>query len=80
MSRKFPIIVTEMKKNSKERIRFTVEDYRGIPVVNVRVWYLDENDTWKPGRQGLAMDVKKIREFSKAIIKVRKEAVAAALI
>ena len=66
MPKKFPVVVAELKKNAKERIRVTLDLFRGTPILSVRVWYQDEENTWKPGRQGLAMDARKARRAEKA--------------
>jgi hypothetical protein len=41
-------------KNAREEIRVSVDDYRGIPLANIRVWYLD-GDEYRPGKQGIAL-------------------------
>jgi hypothetical protein len=49
-----PIIVTEFAKNSREIIRVTLDEFRGRPTIDVRVWYRD-GDTLKPGRAGITV-------------------------
>jgi hypothetical protein len=41
-------------KNTREEIRVSVDDYRGIPLANIRVWYLDGTE-YRPGKQGIAI-------------------------
>ncbi|MCE2747348.1 MAG: transcriptional coactivator p15/PC4 family protein [Rhodobacter sp.] len=41
-------------KNAREEIRVSVDDYRGIALANIRVWYLDGTE-YRPGKQGIAV-------------------------
>ena len=40
-------------KNAREEIRVSVGDFKGLTLVNVRVWFGDEGDK-RPGKQSIA--------------------------
>ncbi len=44
----------EIQKNSKERLRFGVVEFKGLKLVDVRVYYEDAMGAWKPSRKGWA--------------------------
>jgi len=48
--------VKELPKNSMERIRFSVETFRGQKFADIRTYYLDTtSDEWRPSKKGLAI-------------------------
>lgn len=51
----FPIVVDEWEKNSRERIRIAIDNYRGTNLVDLRAFWPD-GEVWKPGK-GLACRV-----------------------
>ncbi|WP_051294331.1 transcriptional coactivator p15/PC4 family protein [Gemmobacter nectariphilus] len=61
-----------IRKNSREEIRFTVETYKGVEIVNARVWYLDTDGEYRPGKQGLAFRLDLLGEVLAALGKARK--------
>jgi hypothetical protein len=60
--REFPIYIATLKKSGGE-ILLSLEKYRGIPILNIRFWFKDDNDKWRPGRQGIALHVNRIDEI-----------------
>lgn len=59
-----PIII---RKNSREELRVTVEDFRGHRLVNFRVWFRADDGTMRPGRQGVALRVELLSELLSAL-------------
>lgn len=62
----------EVTKNSKEVIRFQVEEYRGQKFGDIRVYY-DADGEWKPSRQGVVIRPAIWREFMKGVERVDAE-------
>jgi len=58
--------VYEIKKNSQERIRFEVTEYKGHTLVDLRV-YRGAGEDWKPTPKGLAISPALWAEFLKGI-------------
>lgn len=46
-------VVAEIRKNSREVIRITLQEFKGVPLCSVRVWFEAEDGTMRPGRDGL---------------------------
>lgn len=63
-------VITTFEKNSREEVRFSVDDFRGRKILNIRVYYRAESGDWSPGKQGLALSVERYRDLAEAILKV----------
>ncbi|WP_380729521.1 transcriptional coactivator p15/PC4 family protein [Paenirhodobacter populi] len=59
-------------KNSREEIRLTVETFKGMELVNIRVWYQDTAGEYRPGRNGIAFKLELLPEVQTALSKARK--------
>lgn len=59
------VLLGEFKKNSRETVRVRRTTYRGVPLVDVRAWYLD-GDTLKPGK-GLSLRLEQLPELRKTL-------------
>ena len=57
-----------IRKNRREEIRFSVETYKGVEIVNARVWYLDADGEYRPGKQGLAFRLDLLGKARKAVL------------
>lgn len=67
-----PIALGTVRKNATAEIRFTVENFRGHEIVNVRVWYRDADGEYRPGKQGLAFRLELPGEVLDALCNARK--------
>lgn len=47
-------VVAQIRKNAREEIRISCEDYMGHDLVNLRVFYEDADGDYRPGKKGLA--------------------------
>ena len=56
LSSSLPVIVAEFDKNSREKIRITLDRFAGKDTIDVRIWYRD-GDQIKPTRQGITTTV-----------------------
>jgi len=68
-------LIHEFKKNSFEKIRVELCNYRGQDVINIRVYYkVDEAaNNWRPTQKGITMRTDLIPELNRAINKAFKE-------
>lgn len=55
----FPQVIAEWPKNSREVVRIAIEEYRGMPMVGIRIWYRGDNDELCPGRSGVTLTLDK---------------------
>ena len=67
------MLITEIEKNQKERIRVTIEEYRGARFIDCRVYFEAENGEWRPTKKGIALNKDCIVEIIEALKKAEKE-------
>ncbi len=61
----------EIEKNSREKIRLSISEFKGKKLIDLRIWYEDkENQDYKPSKKGLSISVDKYQELKDAIIKL----------
>lgn len=66
--------VAVIQKNSREELRVSVETFKGVPLVNLRVWFRNEEGEWRPGKQGVALRIDRLPELRKALADAEAEA------
>ena len=64
------VVVAQFEKNKKEEVRLSVGTFHGRRIINVRVYYKDDDGTWKPGKQGLAVSVERYKDLAGSILQV----------
>jgi transcriptional coactivator p15 (PC4) len=64
------VLVAQFEKNKKEEVRLSVGTFHGRRIINIRVYYKDDDGTWKPGKQGLAVSVERYKDLAGAILQV----------
>jgi hypothetical protein len=54
----FPIIISEWRRNTREVIRISLDEFNRRQTIDVRAWWLDpKDDTYKPARGGITLAV-----------------------
>lgn len=64
------VIVAQFEKNKKEEVRVSVGSFHGRQIINMRVYFKDDDGSWKPGKQGLALSVERYKDLAGAIVQV----------
>jgi hypothetical protein len=62
------VLVAHFEKNKKEEVRVSVDTFHGRKLINIRVYYKDDDGTMKPGKQGIALGVDRYKDFAGAIL------------
>ena len=63
----------EIRKNKSEVIRIQLKEYEGHKLVDIRVWYEDENGEYKPTKKGVSFNRHLSMNVSNAITEVMSE-------
>ena len=63
----------EIRKNKSEVIRIQLKEYEGHKLVDIRVWYEDENGEYKPTKKGVSFNRHLSMNVSNAITEVMGE-------
>lgn len=50
-------VIGQWKRNSREQIIVSLDEYQGHPVFDIRAWYLGVDDTLKPGKSGICLSI-----------------------
>jgi protein tyrosine phosphatase len=54
-------LIGEVKKNAREKIIVSLEEYRSHRFCDCRI-YWDDNGTWKPSKKGISLNGENIDE------------------
>ena len=46
----------QIRKNKTEVIRISLKEYQGHKLIDLRVWYEDENGEYKPTKKGISFN------------------------
>ena len=56
-----------LRKNAREEVRVSVDEFKGMQLLNVRVWFMGEDGQMRPGKQGVAVRLEMAGELARAI-------------
>ncbi|MGD0231536.1 MAG: transcriptional coactivator p15/PC4 family protein [Syntrophorhabdales bacterium] len=56
------MLICEVEKNMKERIRISIEEYHGHRFIDCRVYFEDAAGEWRPTKKGIALNEDTIDE------------------
>ena len=74
------IIVREWPRNVRETLRVSLDQFNGRDVVDVRVWYWDRSGELKPGRAGLMLSTRHLKQLAFALAEAAERAEGVGLI
>lgn len=63
-------VISTFEKNKKEEVRVSIETFHGRKLINIRVYYKDDDGTMKPGKQGIALAVDRYKDLAGAILEL----------
>lgn len=71
-----PLEIAKFWKNRQNKIAIVVSlsNYEGVNIVNVREYFTDQAGCMKPSTRGLAMSVRNLPEFSRALRRALEQA------
>jgi hypothetical protein len=62
-------IIAEWQINRHERVRVSIEQFKGVDLISVRKWFEAEDDSLRPGKAGIALNVKHLPQIADAMAK-----------
>jgi hypothetical protein len=65
-------LVARIPKNPTEEVRVALTSYRGHDLVDIRVFYQDEQGEWRPTKRGVSISVDSFTELREAITKAEE--------
>ncbi len=68
------VIIRDIERNNREIIRIEVSEYKGVELINLRIWYqaIDDNGdvVYKPTQKGVAINISKYDDLKEGIEKL----------
>jgi hypothetical protein len=65
-------VITKMEKNSQEEIRFSLQEYRGTDLVDIRVYYDGGSSAKIPTKKGISIPIERFEELMECLRKAKK--------
>ena len=65
-------LITKMEKNTQEEIRFSLQEYRGTDLIDIRVYFESAGGQMKPTKKGISVPVDRFDEFMECLKNVKK--------
>ena len=65
-------LVARIAKNPTEEVRLSLTSFRGHDLVDIRVFFQDEQGEWRPTKRGVSLSVDSFAELREAIVKAEE--------
>jgi hypothetical protein len=65
-------LVARIAKNPTEEVRVSFTSYRGYDLLDIRVYFQDEQGEWRPTKRGVSLSVDSFAELRDAIVKAEE--------
>jgi hypothetical protein len=65
-------LVARIAKNPTEEVRISFTSYRGYDLIDIRVYYQDEQGEWRPTKRGVSLSVDSLTELRDAVVKAEE--------
>jgi hypothetical protein len=62
-----PVIIAQWRRNSRERVRVTLDEYQGHRTIDVRTWFQSDHGELKPTRTGITIGIKHLPRLARAL-------------
>ena len=66
-------VVAKFAKNATEQVRVTLTEWKGYPLLDVRVYFQDAQGEYKPSRKGLTLNRDLVPELLAGLEAARAE-------
>ena len=69
------VLIKDIQRNNNEIIRIEISEFKGIELINIRIWYvagrdMDGNEIYKPTQKGVALNISEFSELKNGIDKL----------
>jgi Transcriptional Coactivator p15 (PC4) len=62
-------LIARIAKNPTEEVRVSLTSFRGHDLVDIRVFFQDDQGEWRPTKRGVSLSVDSFAELREAIVK-----------
>lgn len=60
-------IIADVQRSETEVIRISTREYKGVPYVDLRIFFKDKTGEYRPTKKGLTVRKEQIHEIAKAV-------------
>lgn len=64
--------IATIRKNAREDLRVTLDEFRGHHLLNLRVWFDADENEQRPGKQGVAIRLDLLPHLSAALLEAEE--------
>jgi len=68
--------IYEFKKNILEKVIIEITEFNGSDYLNIRTWFQDSKDIWRPSHKGITLALDKLEDLKKGVDLAYKKAVS----
>jgi len=61
--------IYEFQKNALEIVRIEITEFNGSDYLNIRTWFQDDKNIWRPSHKGITLALDKLEDLKKGIDK-----------
>jgi hypothetical protein len=65
-------VITQFEKNATEVVRVSLTEFRGHKLIDMRVYYSDDEGQYRPTKKGVSLSVGLYTDFKLAILALEK--------
>jgi hypothetical protein len=65
-------VIAQFEKNATEVIRVSLTEYRGRKLVDMRVYYSDDEGQYRPTKKGVSLAVERYTDFKRALLTLER--------
>ena len=69
----YPKEIANIERNRSEIYRVSLNEFKGKLLCDIRIWYLDADDNYQPGKKGVSVPVEKLDELIAALQSAKNE-------
>lgn len=73
-------VIATIPKNSREEVRISLSEFRGVDLINLRIWFDAKDGDKRPSKDGLALRLEKLPDLIQALQGAEHEARRAGLL
>jgi hypothetical protein len=65
-------VIAQFEKNATEVIRVSLAEYRGRKLIDVRVYYSDDEGQYRPTKKGVSLTAERYTDFKRALLTLER--------
>src|SRR4051812_14879703 len=72
-----PVIIREWPKNVRQNLRVSLDEFQSRRVVDIRTWWWTEAGELRPGKSGLTVSTRHVRQLADGLAEAARRSMSA---